>query len=110
MLCEYDGNDTFKKLYVYGNYIDEVLLRVNPNVGGPLRRKWYVHDHLYSPVAMLRGSTVLERYEYDAYGDCNILDAGYSRDADQKSDYGNPYYFQGKRMDLLDNGNLELMS
>jgi len=48
-----------------------------------------------------------ERYEYDAYGQVHILDANF---ADGASDCGNPYMFQGKRLDLLDNGGLELMS
>ena len=44
---------------------------------------YYAHDHLFSPAALIDDNgTVVERYEYDAYGDCNVLDADYSKDAD----------------------------
>jgi hypothetical protein len=72
---------------------------------------YYAHDHLYSPAALIfSGGVVLERYEYDAYGDCHVLEPNFADDEDGKSDYGNPYLFQGKRLDLLDNGGLKLMS
>jgi len=68
---------------------------------------YYVHDHLYSP-AVLAGSsgTVLERYEYDAYGKCYIMDASYNPRTE--SSYDNPYYFTGRRLDELDNGSLKV--
>jgi hypothetical protein len=66
---------------------------------------------LYSTAALVDASgNVAERYEYDAYGQVHILDANFADDADGVSDCGNPYMFQGKRLDLLDNGGLELMS
>jgi RHS repeat-associated protein len=70
----------------------------------------YTHDHLYSPVALvnLTGSTVLERYEYDAYGNPYILEPNFADDPDGQSDYGNPYLFTGRRVDFLDDGNLIL--
>jgi len=62
------------------------------------------------PVALVyTNGTVLERCEYDAYGNCSILEPNFAPDPDGKSDYGNPYLFQGKRLDLLNNGGLELM-
>ena len=71
---------------------------------------WYVHDHLYSTAALIKyDGSVLERYEYDAYGNCNILEPNFADDEDGISDYANPYAFQGKRLDLLDNGGLKLM-
>ena len=37
---------------------------------------YYLHDHLYSPAALTDSNgTVVERYEYDAYGEPNIMDA-----------------------------------
>ncbi|AQT67441.1 hypothetical protein STSP2_00588 [Anaerohalosphaera lusitana] len=43
-----------KNLYVYGNYIDEVL------AAGGTSSVYFLQDHLYSPVAVLdtNGSTV----------------------------------------------------
>jgi len=58
----------------------------------PARRsyfKYYVHDHLYSPVALTNSAgSVEERYEYDAYGNCHILEPNFAPDPDGKSDYG----------------------
>ncbi|MHC4501294.1 MAG: hypothetical protein ACYS21_19540, partial [Planctomycetota bacterium] len=65
VLTETDDTGGSAKVFVYGNYIDEVLSRP------PLI--YYVHDHLYSPVALLHSAgIVLERYEYDAYGEPTI--------------------------------------
>jgi len=86
-------------MFTYGNYIDEVLMR-NPLI-------YYVHDHLYSPVALVWSTgTVIERYEYDAYGEPNILDASYNKRT--SSLYANPYYLTGRTFDFLDNGDLAL--
>jgi len=64
---------------------------------------------LYSAVALLDTGTgaVLERYEYDAYGTVHVFDASWNiRSA---SAYGNPYTFTGRRLDVLDAGNLRQM-
>jgi RHS repeat-associated protein len=105
VLCEYDGSGTHKRLFIYGNYIDEVLL-----MWDGAQRYLYVHDHLYSPVALLSAVTasVAERYEYDAYGNCYVLEPNFAPDPDGKSDYGNPYLFTGRRVDILDNGSLKI--
>ena len=72
---------------------------------------FYVHDHLYRPAALLYiNGAVTERYEYDVYGNPYILEPNFADDPDGKSDYGNPYYLRGKRLDLQDNGGLEFMS
>ena len=90
--------------FIYGNYIDEVLLmKAGEN------DYYYAHDHLYSPAALIDSSgTVLERYEYDAYGNCSILEPNFAPDPDGKSDYGNPYLFTGRRLDILDNSSLKI--
>jgi len=49
---------------------------------------------------------VLERYEYDAYGNCNIEDANH--DSRTTSHYQNPYLFTGRRVDILDSGSLKI--
>lgn len=69
VLTETDANDVTQRWYVYGNYIDEVLRMTDSNSND----YYYVHDHLYSPAALVNsGGTVVERYEYDAYGTCRI--------------------------------------
>jgi len=42
---------------------------------------------------------VIERYRYDAYGACTVLDADGSVDGDGLSDVKNPYVFTGRRLD-----------
>ena len=89
--------------YAYGNYIDEVVM--TGTIVAPTWTRFYVHDHLYSPAALMNYSgTVFERYEYDAYGNPSILEPNFAAEADGKSDYGNPYVFTGRRVDFLDNG------
>jgi hypothetical protein len=52
--------------------------------------------------------TVVQRYEYDAYGKPYILEPDFAADPDGKSDYDNPYLFTGRRVDPLDNGSLKI--
>ncbi len=71
--------------------------------------KYYVQDHLYSPVLLASWSGLpAERYEYDAYGNCHVLDPDFSDDADGISDYENSYLFTGRTLDILDNRSLKL--
>ena len=51
---------------------------------------------------------VSERYEYDAYGNCYVLEPNFAPDPDGKSDYQNPYLFTGRRVDILDSGSLKI--
>ena len=50
--------------------------------------------------------TYFKRYEYDAYGEVKILDASYNSRG--SSNYRNPYYFTGRRVVFLDNGDMTL--
>ena len=105
-MCEYDGQDLYQRHFAYGNYTDEVLFMITD---APGTRKFYVHDHLYSPAALIdKDGNVVERYEYDAYGSCQILEPNFTPDPDGKSDYENPYLFTGRRVDILDNGSLKI--
>ncbi|MCK5174239.1 MAG: hypothetical protein KAR47_12675 [Planctomycetes bacterium] len=107
VLLETDGSDTNQRYFVFGNYIDEVLVMTD-NLSGTTEDHYYGHDHLFSPVILFDVSgTVLERYEYDAYGKCAVLDADLTADADGLSDHANPYLFTGRRLDTLDAGALE---
>ena len=105
-LEERDGSDILQRSFIYGNYIDEVLVMTVP--GSPPTDYYYLHDHLYSPAALLAADgTVVERYEYDAYGTVHIFDGSWNTRS--ASAYGNPYFFQGHLLDRLDNGGLEIM-
>jgi len=105
VLTETDDNDYTLRSFIYGNYIDEVLTMIDHTNDDA--EYYYAHDHLYSPVALMESDgDVVERYEYDAYGKPYFMDASFNLLATQKSAYGNPYGFTGRRVDIHDNGNL----
>ncbi len=94
----YETGPAGTKIFVYGNYIDEVLYR--PTFF------YYVHDHLYSPVAItLSSGAVYERYEYDAYGNPTIWQGDF---ISEKNNTSNPYLFTGRRADYLDSVSLKI--
>jgi len=94
-LTKTDTSGVMQRWYIYGNYIDEVL-RITDSSNN---KYYYVHDHLYSPAALVNTSgNVVERYEYDAYGACRVLEPNFAPDADGLSDYGNVYLFTGRRL------------
>jgi len=97
------GVETDDRYFVFGNYIDEVLV-----MHAGTDDLYYAHDHLYSPVALFAANgTVAERYEYDAYGKVQILTANY--EPRPTSSLANPYYFTGRELDTLDAGSCKLM-
>ena len=109
VLAEYDNSNNLQGYYIFGNYIDEALLMNRSSAD-----KYYLHDHLYSPVALLNSAgSVVERYEYDAYGKATVFtnmadwDTG-SPTTQDYSAYGNPYLFTGKEVDRFDSGGLTL--
>jgi len=109
VLTETDADGTTQRWFIYGNgtespprRIDEVLL-----IKADSNDYYYAQDHLYSPAALINSSgSVVERYEYDAYGNCYIMDASYNPRS--SSNYGNPYLFTGRRVDILDSGSLKI--
>ena len=104
VLSEYNGSDTLQAYYVFGNYIDEVLV-----MDDGANDYFYIHDHLYSPTALLSsaGSVVVERYEYDAYGKATVWNAGLTTTY-SASQVGNHILFTGRRLDTMDNGSLTI--
>lgn len=79
VLCEYDASNTFKQWFGYGNYTDDVLMKGFAQVTDIYPTNFYIHDHLYSPVALSNGAgTIFERYEYDAYGNRSLLNADFT--------------------------------
>ena len=102
VLCEYEyGGATYdyEQQFAFGNYIDEVLWRASIYL---VSNKYYGHDHLFSPAVLFhRLGGIQERYEYNAYGEVTIYDDDYST-VRTTSAHDNPYYFTGRRLDLLD--------
>ncbi|MBN1125490.1 MAG: hypothetical protein JXA82_10815 [Sedimentisphaerales bacterium] len=103
VLAEHDGAGNQQRYFVYGNYIDEPLV-----MNDGTNDYYYAHDHLYSTAALIgwidEAWTVVERYEYDAYGKVHVTDASYTPRT--VSAYANPYTFTGRRLDSLDGSNL----
>ncbi|NLK40499.1 MAG: hypothetical protein GX298_00395 [Planctomycetes bacterium] len=86
--------------YIYGNYIDETLGFQWVVDGSPGARYYYLHDHLYSPAAMLTEWGVAERYEYDAYGRRNVMTPGFAHR--NNSHYLSDLGLTGREIDELD--------
>ncbi|MFP4028572.1 MAG: RHS repeat-associated core domain-containing protein [Candidatus Brocadiia bacterium] len=94
---ERDGSGSVEKTYTYGSYIDEPVTMTN--MGSTGGRTYYYHtNNLYNVRALTdEDGDVVERYRYSAYGEPTILDEqGNER---QQSAVGNPYMFQGRRLD-----------
>ncbi|KPK72764.1 MAG: hypothetical protein AMJ79_15525, partial [Phycisphaerae bacterium SM23_30] len=99
-----DDSNTHLRSYIYGNYIDEVLVKTEDSDD-----IFYAHNHLYSPVALIDDEgDVLERYEYDAYGKPYFFEHNLALADTQASDYNNVILFTGRRVDFLDDGDLTL--
>jgi RHS repeat-associated protein len=85
--------------YVYGQYIDEVLqMRRDVTGGGQFEDFYYHADDMHSVMVVTDSAgLVVERYEYDDYGQPEFRNADGSPIAD--SAIGNPYLFTGRRFD-----------
>lgn len=95
ILAEYAGS-AFGNSYVYGNYIDEVLV-----MNDGTNDYYYAHDHLYSPVALMEtDGDVVERYEYDVYGKRAVMTDNFQ--SRTWSMYGNDFGLTGREVDDLD--------
>lgn len=105
-LEERDGSDNLVARFTYSpGYIDAVAvqerdLNADSDFGDTNEVVYYQANTLFSIYALsdLTGS-VVERYRYDAYGGCTVLDADGSADADGLSDVKNPYTFTARRLD-----------
>ncbi len=90
---EQDGIGTVEATYVYGTWLDDIL---------SMRRgaaDYYFHNNsLGSVVAVTNSSgSVVERYEYDAFGKPTIYDNAFIEQS--SSAINNPYLFTGRRWD-----------
>ncbi len=106
IVTEYDlptSAGVYKQLYAYGNYIDEVVYASCPGATYTMRR--YLHDHLYSPAAIVyltaSNCILVERSEYDAYGAAHYYNADYTQTF-AVSQHGNPFAFTGREVDSFD--------
>ena len=105
-LEERGSNDALVARFTYSpDYIDDVAgqerdLNSDGDFGDTNEVVYYHSNTLFSVYALSDSSgSVIERYKYDAYGGCTVLDADGSVDSDGLSDAGNPYLFTGRRLD-----------
>ena len=93
---ERDPSDTLTQQYVYGIYLDEPVAL--DRVGG--QRLFYHQNTLYSTFALTdTGGSVVEGYEYDAYGQQTVFKPDFATVVGPVSAFGNPYMFTGQRYD-----------
>jgi len=105
VLCEKEGtpNSSTVSRYVYGNGMDELLIKFASSPA----KQYYIHDHLNSTVALTDATgAVLERYDYDAYGQPYYMTSAYAPLT--ASAYGTKVLFTGRELDILNNGSLTL--
>ena len=91
------GPPAMQRYYVWGaSYIDELLLLHDETPGGGGNDYYTCTHHNFNVVALLdNGGAVVERYDYNPYGQRFVLDANYAADADGLSDVGNTVGHQG---------------
>jgi RHS repeat-associated protein len=88
-------NGAFSQSYVYGNYIDEPLLKTD-NAGNKI---YYHANNLFSVATLTdNNGTVVERYKYDPYGKATVLAAD-GITVRPNSLYGNKKRHQGLGID-----------
>ena len=88
--------------YVYGRYVDEVLtMRRDVDDDGTPEDYYYHTDDLDNVMAITdETGTVVERYEYDDYGQPEFRDADGAPLPVGESAIDNPYLFTGRRFCL----------
>ncbi|MDV6029602.1 MAG: hypothetical protein F9B45_05755 [Phycisphaera sp. RhM] len=118
VLEERDGNNNLTQQYVYGNYIDEVLIldrNTNGNADSATdasdERLFYHQNSLYSVFGLTDSvATIVEGYQYDAYGQQTVFEPGNNGQVDfagddiltteGESSHGNAYLYVARRVDF----------
>jgi len=91
---------TYSPDYIDAAAVQERDLNADDDFGDDDEVVYYLSNTLYSVYALVDADeNVIERYRYDAYGACTVLDADGSADSDGISDVSNAYAFTGRRLD-----------
>lgn len=107
---EYDlptSAGVYKQLYACNISLEKILAMfvIPAEAGIQLSGRRYLHDHLYSPAAIVyltaSNCILVERSEYDAYGAAHYYNADYSQTF-AVSQHGNPFAFTGREIDSFD--------
>ena len=80
MLAEYVGGSYSKKWIWSAGYVDDLVTGDFMTV--------YTTDLNHNVTVLVNSGLAVERYVYDPYGTPTVLDADWSADADNTSDYG----------------------
>jgi RHS repeat-associated protein len=104
---DFDGDvDYLARKFIYGPGIDEPICMMTYNAAGAeTGRYWYHFDALGSVMALSQynsgngDASIVERYEYSAFGETIVCDGNGTPRASNVSDYGNPTLFTGRRYD-----------
>ena len=96
------GTPNLQRYHVWtpgsAGYVDDLLLTHDDTSGGG-DDYFACRDRQFSVVALMEagsgGGAVVERYDYNPYGQRLVLDADYATDADGLSDVGNPLGTKG---------------
>ncbi|MEA5536936.1 RHS repeat-associated core domain-containing protein [Crocosphaera sp. XPORK-15E] len=108
---ERDGSNVLTQQFVYGNYIDEVVIMDrnldgdDSAIGSGDQRYHYHQDALYSVYAVTdENGDIAESYLYDPYGEVTVFDANGNIVPPHpwgaaNSLIDNPYLFTGRRFD-----------
>ncbi len=93
--------DPLIAMVYHTHYIDAPAYRnYDANTDGTSDEQYFSFDANFNVTALYDDSaSVLERYEYDSYGQVTILDADFSTDGDGVSDYEQHHLFAGYRLD-----------
>lgn len=90
--------DVFLAVFAHGSAPDEVLAMVRT-----ANTFHYHHDAAMSTMALTRfDGEIAERYEYDPYGNVQVLEANWQPSGDNPS-HGNVFTFQGQQADSESN-------
>ncbi|MBN1514425.1 MAG: RHS repeat-associated core domain-containing protein [Phycisphaerae bacterium] len=97
VVLETDADEAPRRSFVHGSqYVDERVLMRLPNGA----EYYYLPRELYSVAALTdETGTIVEAATYDTYGKVAVYDG--SAQTVEESPVGNPYYFTGRRLDLL---------
>lgn len=97
IVADLDGSGNLLRSYVWGTGIDN-LLCITTHSATETNTYYAIKDHLNSVHALVNETgTIVERYEYDAWGRITVFDASGNELA--QSGLGNRYCFQGREFD-----------
>ena len=101
IVADLDGDGNVLRTYTWGSGIDNLLALTTYSTTAT-NTYYPIKDHQNSILALVDGTgSVVETYQYDAYGNPTIYDASGSEILNQTSQIGNRYLFQGREYNSI---------